>query len=289
MISKETSDKEAQLKLLLQKILNKGPTAVAFSGGVDSSLLLKELTLEVKDPQSQIFPIYLKSTLNPKEDLELCEQFCQSLKLKLNVVEQDELINEEIVNNPPNRCYLCKKDLFLKLKEKAQALNCQSILDGTNDDDRFQFRPGLKALSELGILSPLGLCGLKKAEIRSLASILNLKVSHKPSSPCLATRFAYGEKLSKKRLESVALCENFLKELGFYNVRVRVHQDLARIELDLKSLNEALKLNERIVPFFKTQGFLYVTLDLEGFRSGSFDLKQKAYDFKIPFDLKPFS
>lgn len=260
--------KEERLQALLRKFTS-SPVVLAFSGGVDSSLLLRELTLI--SPEAQPLPVYIDSFLNPRSSLESAQSFCKSLNLELRVLTVNELNHPLILNNDKSRCYHCKSLLFKTLKEYAKARGAATIMDGTNYDDLFVHRPGLRALRELEILSPLALCALKKDEIRALGQEYHLKATAAPSTPCLATRFPYGTLLTRENFERVARAEACLKELGFYNVRVRVHGSLARLELDVSALVRALALKEKIVSRLRELNFKYVTLDLEGFRSGSMD------------------
>lgn len=261
-------DKEERLQELLRKFTS-DPVVLAFSSGADSSLLLKELTLI--SPEVRLLPVFIDSFLNPRSSLESAQSFCKSLNLELTVLSVNELNHPLILNNDKSRCYHCKSLLFKTLKEYAKAQGAATVMDGTNYDDLFVYRPGLQALRELKILSPLALSALTKEEIRALGKEYQLKATAAPSSPCLATRFPYGTPLTRGDLERVAMAESCLKKFGFYNVRVRVHGSLARLELDAGALIRALALKEAIVKRIRELGFKYVTLDLEGFRSGSMD------------------
>jgi len=187
------------------------------------------------------------------------------------VLQVDELENAGIEENPVNRCYLCKKYLFQKLQEKAQELQVTEVLEGTNEDDMYVYRPGIAAVRELGIRSPLLEAGLTKREVRALAGKYQMEVSTKPSTPCLATRFPYGTALTYEAMRRVEHGEEFLKTLGFYNVRLRVHGDIARIETDKEAFGRLLEQREEIIAVLKKLGYQYITIDLEGFRSGSMD------------------
>lgn len=259
--------KEERLRGLLESL--RAPVALAFSGGVDSSFLLKELT--AVSSEYRPLPVYIDSFLNPRTSLEVARDFCASLDLELKVLPVNELDHPLILNNDRTRCYHCKTLLFKTLKDFVRQFDCTTVLDGTNYDDLFVYRPGLQALKELQILSPLALCALTKEEIRALGQKYGLKATAAPSSPCLATRFPYGTRLTQEGFAQVAAAENCLRSMGFYNVRVRVHGPLVRLELDSSALVRALALKEEIVAKLKELGFRYVTLDLEGFRSGSMD------------------
>lgn len=266
-------EKKDRLEELLCRLLQQGHTAIAFSGGCDSSLLLHMLCRTAKSPQEEVFPVYIRSVLNPRGELLDIEAEVTALGLNLATVDVDEFLNVTLRHNPKNRCYLCKKELFTKVREKAASLGCKFVLDGTNDDDRHSYRPGLLALEELGIVSPLAQCGFTKLEVRELATMLGIKAASKPSTPCLATRFPYGTVLDKKLIDKVGRAEAFLRASGFNNVRVRVHGELCRIEIDPEDFEALIKCKDKITEQFKSLGFLYLTLDLEGFRSGSMDLK----------------
>ena len=187
----------------------------------------------------------------------------------------------EILSNPPDRCYYCKKFLFEKLAELANQLGRGIVMDGTNADDLNEFRPGLRALRELSVCSPLAESGITKAQVRQMAAEMGLETASRPSAPCLATRLPYGTKISKGLLQKIEAGEAFLKDLGFPVLRLRVHPaadgGVARIEVPADRLEDLLMCRETIIPYLKELGFAQVTLDLEGFRSGSYDeiLKRK--------------
>ena len=180
-----------------------------------------------------------------------------------------------IKNNPVDRCYLCKKYLFSSLKEVAKELNVATILEGTNEDDLHVYRPGIKALGELGIKSPLAEAKFTKSEVRKLAEKYDISVANRPSTPCLATRFPYGTELSYESMRKVEEAEEYLRSLDLYNVRVRLHDDIGRIEVDDEGLETVILNKKDIISFFKSRGIEYVTIDLEGFRSGSMDYKDR--------------
>ena len=171
-----------------------------------------------------------------------------------------------------DRCYLCKKCLFRKLIAKAEELGARTVLDGTNADDLTVYRPGIRALRELGVISPLAELGITKAEVRQIAAEYGLSVSGRPSTPCMATRFPYGTELDYDMIRRVEEGEAWLRAQGFYNVRLRVHGGIARIEVDPESMTELVKIREELLKKMSGYGFDYVTLDLAGFRSGSMDI-----------------
>ena len=252
---------------------------VAFSGGADSALLLAAACRAAKRraaadgvTASRIFAATVATRLHPAQDEKVAAQVAAALGASHLVIRIDELSEAGIEDNPAERCYLCKKYLFGRLLEEAGRLGISTVLEGTNADDLQVYRPGIRAVRELGILSPLAQLGFTKEEVRALAAEYGLSVSNRPSSPCLATRFPYGTKLSYERMEAVDKGEQYLRSLGFYNVRLRVHQDVARIEVDAKDRGRLLEQADGILSYIKRLGFVYVTLDLEGFRSGSMDV-----------------
>ena len=186
-------------------------------------------------------------------------------------IRVDEFEQAGITDNPVDRCYRCKSYMFRNLQNRAKELGIEIIMDGTNEDDLHVYRPGVKALKELGIKSPLAECGVTKAQVRALLKEYGISAAEKPSMPCLATRFPYGTHLTKEALHRVDEAEGYLRELGFYNVRVRVHGSIARIEVDTKDEQKIMESRTQITEKLKALGYGYVTLDLEGFRSGSMD------------------
>lgn len=258
--------------------------AVAFSGGVDSALLLKLACMAAGE--NTVYAVTVRTRLHPSGDLELAERTAAEFGAVHKVLQIDELAEGGLENNPVDRCYLCKRSIFRKIKELARTLGAGCILEGTNADDLLEYRPGIRAIRELGISSPLADCGLTKAEIRKLAGHLGISAAKRPSAPCLATRLPYGTRIDYELLARIDEGERYLRELGFYNVRLRVHELtdlvstgkenpgrkwLARIEVDLTDLGELLEHREELVEKIKGLGFARVTMDLEGFRSGSMD------------------
>lgn len=252
--------------------LTKENTAVAFSGGVDSSLLLKLACLRAKKQGTYVYAIAAHTELHPSGDLEIAKRVAEESGAAFTVLKLQELKEADIVNNPVDRCYRCKKLLFKEIKRKAEELGAKILIEGTNLDDTKVYRPGLKAIEELGIKSPLKDAGLTKKEIRKLAAAYDISVADRPSTPCLATRFPYGAVLSLEKMKKVEQGEAFLRELGLYNVRLRVHGETARIEVDEKDMPKLLESRKEVVEFLKGLGYWYITLDMEGFRSGSMDI-----------------
>ena len=248
---------------------------LAFSGGVDSSLLLILAKHCVKEQQkkSNIYAVTFDTILHPSCDLEIAKKVAKEADVFHEVLFVNELEQEEIRFNPENRCYLCKKTLFSKLQEFAKGKGISIILEGTNEDDLHVYRPGLQAIQELGIKSPLAEAGFTKEEVRKLAKELGVSVAERPSTPCLATRLPYGTEISTGVLEQIAKGEEYLHTLGFPVVRLRVHGEIGRIEIPKEKFKSFLEKSEEIIKELKKMGFGYITLDLQGFRSGSMDEK----------------
>lgn len=278
----EYEEKKNKLKKQMQ-LYAKETCMVAFSGGVDSSVLLK-LACESEDAQqntqsseeplhSNIYAVTMQTQLHPVCEIQHAAKVAEEIGAAHLVIPVDELLEAGIDQNPPDRCYRCKKHLFTKIQEKASALGINTILEGTNADDLHVYRPGLKAIRESGIISPLADAGFTKADVRRLAGEYGLSVSDRPAMPCLATRFPYGTKLSYQELRKVEQGEEYLKSFGLYNVRLRIHDDIARIEVDPEEFPVLLRYREKVISYIKNLGYFYVTLDLQGFCSGSMDIE----------------
>lgn len=246
---------------------------IAFSGGVDSALILKTACELGRRKNHKVYAVTVHTTLHPMNEIEIARQMAKEAGAIHSIIQVDELQNAGVMDNPVNRCYLCKKYLFTKLKEMAKNQQIAIIMDGTNEDDLHVYRPGVQALRELQIISPLAEAGITKADVRKMAEEYGLSVAKRPSAPCLATRFPYGTELSYEKMQNVEKGEEYVKTLGFYNVRIRVHEDIARIEVDSEDMIKLLEHREDIVSYLKQLGYVYVTVDLEGFRSGSMDYK----------------
>lgn len=251
--------------------LAKEDVIVAFSGGVDSGLLLKLACESAKSTGKQVYGIFLYTMLHPAGEMKEAEKAAKEAGAAFEVLKMDELSAANIRNNPKDRCYRCKKYLFSGLLDRAVGLHVQTVIEGTNQDDLKEYRPGIRAVKELGIISPLAEAGFTKEEVRKLAETYHISASKKPSTPCLATRFPYGTELSYEAMRRVEKGEEFLRSKGFYNVRLRVHGTVARIEVDEEALSELLHVREEVTGYLKELGYRYITVDLEGFRSGSMD------------------
>ena len=244
-----------------------GSVAVAFSSGVDSTFLLKVAHEELGD---KAIAITATSCSFPKRESDEASNFCKLNGIKQITVVSEELNIPEFRHNPVNRCYLCKKELFTKIISLAKENGIAYVCEGSNMDDNGDYRPGLKAVAELGVKSPLGECQLYKEEIRELSKELKLPTWNKQSFACLASRFAYGEEINEKKLGMVDKAEQTLLDLGFKQLRVRIHgENLARIEVLPSELEKLLSLRQEITKALKDAGFAYITMDLQGYRTGA--------------------
>ena len=248
------------------KELNK--VAVSFSGGIDSSFLL--YVAKITLPKENVLAIIANGNMVPRKDYNEALEFLKENDIKYKEIEYKPLEIKEFKENRKERCYFCKKKLMSSIKEEANKNGFINVLDGKNKDDLKVYRPGNKATEELKIISPLAEIGFSKEDIRKNARKLNLKIWNKPSNSCLATRFPYNTILTEGGLKKVEQSEELLKSLGIPKIRVGVHQEVARIEVEKEYFNIIMQ-NLDIVNKIKNLGFKYVTLDLEGLTSGSFD------------------
>jgi uncharacterized protein len=239
---------------------------IAFSGGVDSSFLLKAASLSV--PGTVLAVTGLSESL-PEEEASFAGKIAGSLNVTHRTIITEELKDRNYADNPPDRCYYCKKELFIKLREIAEQEKFSYILDGTNADDAADWRPGKRAAKEEGVYSPLLDAGLGKNEIRELSRSLGLPTWDKPATPCLSSRFPYGQKITAEALARINKAESFIRSLGVKDLRVRNHSETARIEVLPDEFHGMMENREKIINHLKSLGFKYITLDLQGFRSGS--------------------
>lgn len=249
----------------------KHPVCLAFSGGVDSSLLLKMASDSAKKHGNPVYAVTFETMLHPACDMENARQVAGEMEAVHVVLRVDELELKEIRNNPADRCYLCKRHLFQTLRQFADEKGITSIMDGTNEDDLHVYRPGIRALKELQIKSPLAECGMTKKEVKELAAEYGISTASRPSTPCMATRLPYGSELDYELLKRIEEGEQYLRSIFTGNIRLRVHDDTARIEVDSSQMLHALEQRDEVTEKLKNLGFTYITLDLEGFRSGSMD------------------
>ena len=259
------SEKYENLKKYLQEL---GSVAVAFSSGVDSTFLLKTAHDVLGD---KAIAITASSNLFPQRELKESSAFCKTENIRQVIFNVDELAIEGFRDNPKNRCYLCKHTLFTKIKDIAAKNKLAFVAEGSNMDDNGDYRPGLQAIAELDIKSPLRHAELYKQEIRELSKELGLPTWDKPSFACLASRFVYGETISEEKLNMVDRAEDLLRSKGFKQFRVRIHDTIARIEILPSEFEKIMRsdIRQDIVQKFKEYGFKYVSLDLQGYRTGS--------------------
>jgi pyridinium-3,5-biscarboxylic acid mononucleotide sulfurtransferase len=258
---------------IIKREMEKARSAlIAFSGGVDSSLLLH---FALKYVAGEVLAVTCVSPLYKSREIEKSKRIAKELGSRHLLVHINELKDPEIVKNDRLRCYYCKKNLFTRLKEIAGKEGLQRVFDGSNHDDTKDYRPGLKALKELGIKSPLLEAGLTKDEIRTLIKKEGLSFGDMESLACLGSRFPYGTSLKKETLKKIDESEDFLIDLGFRNVRVRHYNEMAKIELNQQDIIKAVRARHKITEYFKKKGYTQISVDLEGYRMGSLNNENK--------------
>ncbi len=258
----------AKYEKLKEHIASFGSVAVAFSSGVDSTFLLYAAKEALFD---NVIAVTASSCSFPVRELNEAKAYCEKMGIRHYIVRSEELEIEGFSHNPTNRCYLCKRELFEKIGNVAKEQNINEIAEGSNLDDNGDYRPGLQAVAEFGIKSPLREVGFTKQEIRDLSEYLDIPTWDKQSFACLASRFPYGEVINEQKLNMVDKAEQLLLDMGFHQLRVRIHGDMARIELLPEEFPKFMEQETRLAIYekFKEYGFSYVSLDIIGYRTGS--------------------
>ncbi|MDA8141950.1 MAG: ATP-dependent sacrificial sulfur transferase LarE [Desulfobacteraceae bacterium] len=267
-MSPRSRDQVAACQQRLAEVLRGYPgLAVAFSGGVDSSVLLAMAKEVLKD---QVIALTAESEVHPTGEREAAVAIAQQLKVRHILFRSDELADPQFVSNPKDRCYHCKKRLITAMRPQSAVLGFEILAHGANLDDCSDYRPGLKAAEELGVVSPLVQAGLTKADIRALAKQLGLPNWDRPAMACLATRIPYGVSIERKVLQQIDQAETFLRRMGIDHCRVRHHGELARIEVEARQIERLSKarLRRRIVDELRSLGYAHVCIDLEGYATG---------------------
>ncbi|MCH5204361.1 MAG: ATP-dependent sacrificial sulfur transferase LarE [Oscillospiraceae bacterium] len=261
----ELHEKKQRLEKYLREL---GSVVIAFSSGVDSTFLLKTAHDVLGD---KAIAVTARSCSFPKRELNEAKAFCEAEGIEHIIVESEELSIEGFSRNPKNRCYLCKRELFTKILDIANKRGLRYVAEGSNTDDNGDYRPGLAAVAELEVKSPLREAGLNKDEIRRLSKEAGLLTWDKQSFACLASRFVYGETITEEKLGMVDKAEQRLLDLGFHQVRVRVHGNMARIEIERSEFERIIRpeISEPLCEYLSELGFVYVTLDLGGYKMGS--------------------
>ena len=268
-LQKQEKDLNHKLEKLRRILKDYKNVLIAYSGGVDSTFLLK-VAIDTLGKKNVITATAISQTY-PKNDLSCAKKIIKQLGVKHLFLKTDEMSNKNFVHNKPDRCYWCKNELFGQLAKFAKKNKIKTVCDGTNYSDRDDYRPGMKAAEKWNIKHPLLESELSKNDIRLLSKKLSLPTWDKEASPCLASRFPYGHKITSGKLKKIEAAENELKKLNLKNLRLRDYEDTARIEIDKNQLNQIFKNNihKKIVAILSKYNYTYITLDLEGYRTGS--------------------
>lgn len=277
-IEKENLSTELQEKLtwLEEYIRGLGSLAVGFSGGVDSSLLLVVAANVLGDKAMAITGV---DASIPERELKEAKEFCKEREIRHIICKVNPMKEESYRHNSPDRCYFCKHGIFTEIKKIAAENGIEYVAEGSNMDDLGDYRPGLKAVEELSVKSPLREAGLTKQDIREISKALGLPTWSKPAYACLASRFVYGEEITEEKLRMLDQAEQFLIEHGFLEERVRIHGNIARIEVPAKDIERLAseEIREAVYEKFKALGFMFVTIDMKGYKMGSMNATlQKA-------------
>lgn len=270
----------ARLAELEAIVAGHGSALVAFSGGVDSSLALAVAARAL--PKDRVLAVTSNNETYLPSELDLASEFAASLGVEHLVVNTRELDDPNYASNPTNRCYFCKSTLYSDLAKLAGERGYACVVDGANKDDEGDYRPGRKAARELGVVSPLSTAGVTKAEVRELAKLLELPSWDKPALACLSSRFPYGQQITPEKLAQVARAEEYLRREGFTQVRVRHHGEIARLEVGPDEMQRAFERREEISAELLDAGFMYVALDLAGYKPGSLNAVLKKNKKMLP-------
>jgi uncharacterized protein len=261
-------EKKNQIDALIKELAGNKDMLISYSGGIDSTLLA---VLAQRALPGNTRCILLDAPLVPRRAVREAMKTAEELGLSCEIIPFDIMENEDFRKNPVNRCYLCKKASAWVLKAHAEKMGISNIADGINASDLREYRPGLKASEEEGLIHPLLKAGFEKDDIRRISKDCGIPIWNKPSSACLSSRFPYGEEITFEKLQMIEKAEDFMQDLGFSQFRVRLHDRIARIELVANEFEKAMSIRERIVESLQSYGFSYITLDLKGYRSGSMD------------------
>ena len=268
-----------KIQLLISRLKEHKSAVIAFSGGVDSTFLARIAKDVFGD---KLVLITATSSTYPFYELDEAKSLAVMLGIKHKIIVSEEIDIPGYADNPPDRCYYCKSELFGKIKYIASQEGYEVIFDGSNADDLKDFRPGMKAKQEKGVISPLADSGFTKNDIRHFSAELNLPTASKQSYACLASRFPYGEKITKDKLDRLAAAEFEIRKLGFTQFRIRSHENLARFEFIPAEMDKAWKIKDKLTEICKSSGFTFVTIDLKGYRTGSMN-EVLAESVKVDF------